>query len=75
MHPLTRVVLSTPDRITADLLVVGLCEGDRPQDSSLTRSMSAAIAAELRRARWKGERNRVHLAKLLRRGSNLVPAR
>jgi leucyl aminopeptidase len=60
MSPLTRVVLSAPDRLTADLLVVGLCEGDRPQASSLSRTAAAPIAVELRRIRWKGERDRVH---------------
>ena len=60
MSPLTRVVLSAPDRLSADLLVVGLCEGDRVEDAALPASTAAAIATELRRARWKAERDRVH---------------
>ncbi|HEX2466092.1 MAG TPA: M17 family peptidase N-terminal domain-containing protein, partial [Thermoanaerobaculia bacterium] len=60
MSPLTRVVLSAPDRLSADLLVLGLCESDRVEDAALPAPMATAIATELRRVRWKAERDRVH---------------
>jgi leucyl aminopeptidase len=60
MSPLTRIALPAPDRLTADVIVIGLCEGDRVEESALPPAIAKAIAAELRRTKWKAQRDRVH---------------
>src|SRR3970040_2402768 len=58
-RPLTRISLRAPERLTADVLVAGWCEGDQAADLALPPALTRTLAEAVRAARFGGERDRV----------------